>query len=603
MAGTLPSDAPPPPLNIAHFLSLHDPLQKVSLLRQLGFVSLPDDGGSEDGPSKMGISKTTLRQAMLFGLAQWNLDHLDQPKHLHEIWQHFCASLRLGGFQFTAASSELDVVYWFYEGVKPLRVALLDIVVPPPPRQSPSPAPVSPTANAVAPPVPLAPVTTLPFVNQPPPMLQPPLQHGYPYALPFSGPPPIIAPPPLPPSLVAAAATTTPAPPLWTGPASHMMGATVPGWGAQGFYGPGVAPGYPQLQQLPSVQPTPVPLQPQVETAPRRRTPSPSPPPRSAPGEAPFPTTTSVFPNAFSLQGGMAFVFGENFTKETTFLFDWPYAEPRGWSFHVEPEFIVPRAAVVRIPPLYCDTGGRYDVRAYVLAEDSRACSKGDAQFSYLTGSDESDYMSECMRNSLFEVDDGFDDQSFAVTKNTKRKLSSSEAADAADAEEQLLLSHFERRHMKGKLRTALEHIDVNGRNCLHYMASLAHKGAIRYCLDQLGAEAAPYLAVQDIWHLTPLHLAVTFGRPATIELLMDASTPHLRELIRSPTEETQMTAWQLAAGNDDLLDELDRGMERATNNAAKACQSRTRKRKRGYDGPNINIDVVDTEGAICLSD
>ena len=58
-------------------------------------------------------------------------------------------------------------------------------------------------------------------------------------------------------------------------------------------------------------------------------------------------------------------------------------------------------------------------------------------------------------------------------------------------------------------------------------------------------------LSVQDLWHLTPLHHAVAFERPATVELLMKHSTPQSRDLFRNPTPETQVTVWTLANGNE----------------------------------------------------
>jgi len=57
---------------------------------------------------------------------------------------------------------------------------------------------------------------------------------------------------------------------------------------------------------------------------------------------------------------------------------------------------------------------------------------------------------------------------------------------------------------------------------------------------------------------------------------------------------------------HQDVLYELDRGLDRATEKETKAANpsgTRNRKRPKGYSGPDININNADNDGAICLSD
>jgi ankyrin repeat protein len=211
--------------------------------------------------------------------------------------------------------------------------------------------------------------------------------------------------------------------------------------------------------------------------------------------------------------------------------------------------------------------------------------------------------MWECLQQLLCEVDDGIDADKFGSDSTGKSWKDVDGDVKEADSEQGRLQLHFEKRHEQHRLLHGLQHFDVHGRSALHYMAALAHKAVLRYCFDKLGKEGARMLSVQDLWHLTPLHHAVAFERPATVELLMKHSTPQSRDLFRNPTPETQVTVWTLANGNEDVLYELERGIEQASEREYKAIAPPAKKRKKGYAGPDINIDVIDGDGAICLSD
>lgn len=316
------------------------------------------------------------------------------------------------------------------------------------------------------------------------------------------------------------------------------------------------------------------------------------------------PKTSFCFPAYGGAQGACVMIFGTDFDEDTKFLFDWPYAEPSGWSQSVEPEFVTPTGAVVRAPPLYCNAGGRKDVQVYILAEDAEGHTRGDAQYTYLLGRAESGHMWQHLQQCLSEVDDGLGVDDFGADSSSSKTWKDVDGeVKEADSEQGLVQRHFELRHDRGRLLHGLQHVDVHGRTALHYMAALAHKAVLRYCFEKLGKEGDRLLSVQDLWNLTPLHFAVAFERPATVELLLKHSTPQSRDLFRTPTPETKQTLWTLAKGNEDLLFEIDRGMEAASEREYKAIQPPSKKRRKGYQGPDINIDVIDGDGAICLSD
>eukprot|EP01006_Ploeotia_vitrea_P029232 TRINITY_DN61812_c0_g1_i2.p1 TRINITY_DN61812_c0_g1~~TRINITY_DN61812_c0_g1_i2.p1 ORF type:complete len:384 (-),score=51.02 TRINITY_DN61812_c0_g1_i2:106-1257(-) len=309
------------------------------------------------------------------------------------------------------------------------------------------------------------------------------------------------------------------------------------------------------------------------------------------------PFTTAVWPTSASMQGTMLFVFGRNFTENTVFTFDWPYAEPSGWSFTVEPELVNETSALVRAPPMYCSIGRRKEVKAYILADNanSKGGGKGDAQFAYLFGREETEHMAACLKKCLYEIDDGVDVTTFGPNPPSALK----ELND-----EEIIEEHLYKRHKRDKLLPVVTHKDAQGRTAVHYLAALADKEALRFLIEHLPKQAfAQSMAVTDMWYLTPTHLAVAFQRPSTVSLLLEHSTPASRTLMKTPTAETQVTVYTLAAGDDELEYELDKGIDEAIEAEQKASQPVRKKRKKTYQGPDINISKVDDDGAICLSD
>eukprot|EP00667_Euglena_gracilis_P009937 EG_transcript_10114 len=498
-------------IHIENFTSL--PLnQRLIALQRLNFVELyyerDEDGIPATATDTIIIQKEDLRSAMLRGLLMWNVQRhagKESMQHLCEVWQDFCREMRRAMYEYLPKSTESES-YWRYKGPGELKTLLATLPPPTIPILLPRPQCAVPAAPAAG-----------PF----------PAATGY---------------------------TANPAAAL---PYAQQQVAYAMRAGAGGSWAPQLAPG-----QVPGQWATPA-TQPNATTAAAAAVAAAT--AAAAQAEAPLaePKTNFCFPAYGGLQGAMIMVFGTDFDDDTKFLFDWPYAEPSGWSEEVTPEFVTPTGAVVRAPPLYCNTGGRKDVQVYILAMDAEGHTKGDAQYTYLTGRKESDHMWENLKHCLSEVDDGLGADDFDSSSKSWKEVDND--IKEADSEQALLQRHFERRHDKQRLLHGLQHCDVHGRSAVHYMAALAFKAVLRYCFDKLGKEGDRLLSFQDVWHLTPLHFAVAFERPATVELLLKHSTPQSRDMFRTPTPETKQTAWTLANRNEDVLYELDRGMEAAT--------------------------------------
>eukprot|EP00996_Jenningsia_fusiforme_P004211 NODE_501_length_2171_cov_29.248351_g459_i0.p1 GENE.NODE_501_length_2171_cov_29.248351_g459_i0~~NODE_501_length_2171_cov_29.248351_g459_i0.p1 ORF type:complete len:614 (-),score=143.31 NODE_501_length_2171_cov_29.248351_g459_i0:194-2035(-) len=308
--------------------------------------------------------------------------------------------------------------------------------------------------------------------------------------------------------------------------------------------------------------------------------------------------TKFVNPAKCCTQGGMATVFGEHFTRSTKFIFDWPYAAPSGWSRTVTPEAVTPGGAVLRIPPLDCDRGDSNEVKVYIMAEAGES-TRGDAQFSYVSGRKETRLMWQSLFTCLYSLDDGIGADIFL-----RRMLADMDDFDEDDEEDDLR-KHFEEREKADRLVPALLFSDVHGRTPVHYMAALALKPVLRYCLESIKslAEVELVLSQRDLWHLTPVHLAVSFERPSTVAMLLSFATSSLVDILLTATEENNETVYSLAGSNEDVLYELDRAIRGPEAAEAEAARPKKKRRQAGYSGPDINISKVDAEGAICLSD